>query len=723
MTEETKAQWANPITEAALAAANRRHDNRKLYTTVVNDLLKRLCALPTDTLESACRDEPPSADKPWDPAIAAAVEYSCQAARIPRPGWCNEPSYNIYGAAIRGHDTTEWARTLHDAPAAYIRHGVFPKPGFVSDATGREPTVIQGYGAGLPSAAHAMRSAATHAEEWLRREGLRGHVYLTGNEPVWFATNAHGHPKVIGPQPVAEAFRKNLPEGQKLLTWARALHKLLDPDDMRHAPTWWDTTNLVVTGTSPELGLAVIAGFADEVEPKHFDRMTWTSQGKSVDGIDILVRTVTGRPLNARMRSIIASAIGQELSAGRTGWIKRWIDAAEKTLAEGKDLRTVLRRGRRPDVNWPCGPHTTCGELEADLTPSHAPESEHGRLWIRRNDDGDARLVLLERTDSEIDLEIEEGRQVATALLEADARRQATPANATGAWSVTTRPGWKNIVGFAIYMATQAYSEDERLQLEEPGIIDGRLRFQVPEDARPHLRGMIAVSEALSAETCELCGGKGDPVANADGRPAGSRCTACRPPDARVLERNWPKASPAETTTRVDEDHAGLYRRLEDELTTRLMRGDEDEGRAAWQAQAEGWCGLVRAMFLTLGSEQEPRPHDPMHVPFRLGVMKSKWGRLRVESAQANDYQQGVIDTIELMSGWTCERCGHPATERVADYVRPECDECWKTASPKDHRTAAESTKIGRTDCNTPDWYRGVRMFIAPQRSVPHPFP
>ena len=35
----------------------------------------------------------------------------------------------------------------------------------------------------------------------------------------------------------------------------------------------------------------------------------------------------------------------------------------------------------------------------------------------------------------------------------------------------------------------------------------GRLGFNVPDDSRPHLRGVIAVSEALSAETCELCRG------------------------------------------------------------------------------------------------------------------------------------------------------------------------------------------------------------------------
>ena len=50
---------------------------------------------------------------------------------------------------------------------------------------------------------------------------------------------------------------------------------------------------------------------------------------------------------------------------------------------------------------------------------------------------------------------------------------------------------------------------------------------------------MFAAARALSAETCELCGGKGDPLADADGQPAGCRCSRCREPGAIVLARDW----------------------------------------------------------------------------------------------------------------------------------------------------------------------------------------
>ena len=57
-----------------------------------------------------------------------------------------------------------------------------------------------------------------------------------------------------------------------------------------------------------------------------------------------------------------------------------------------------------------------------------------------------------------------------------------------------------------------------------------RGRRDSPPRIRPDRQtlGMFAAARALSAETCELCGGKGDPLADADGQPAGCRCSRCR---------------------------------------------------------------------------------------------------------------------------------------------------------------------------------------------------
>ena len=127
------------------------------------------------------------------------------------------------------------------------------------------------------------------------------------------------------------------------------------------------------------------------------------------------------------------------------------------------------------------------------------------------------------------------------------------------------------------------------------------------------------------------------------------------------------------------------------EFMTRLMRGDEDEGRGMWLwTGLAGWGGLVRALFITLRPEQDERPDDPGHHPFRFGGMKEKWGTLCIENTPVNDYQRGVIRFITMMSRWTCVDCGQPATMRYGKWIRPECDECWKGAEAEDRAKHVE---------------------------------
>lgn len=96
-------------------------------------------------------------------------------------------------------------------------------------------------------------------------------------------------------------------------------------------------------------------------------------------------------------------------------------------------------------------------------------------------------------------------------------------------WRRTERPGWADIIGFTGYLLGDAVEPDEQRRLDPAGVLNGRLRLEAPE-ASGAVRGFLAAAEALSAETCERCGGKGDPVAGADGAPAGCRCRKCRPP-------------------------------------------------------------------------------------------------------------------------------------------------------------------------------------------------
>ena len=91
----------------------------------------------------------------------------------------------------------------------------------------------------------------------------------------------------------------------------------------------------------------------------------------------------------------------------------------------------------------------------------------------------------------------------------------------------TDRPGWSNVVGFTRYLVGQASDPPDRRELRPPAVVaDGRLRLLVGDLPTPG--GYLAAAEALSAETCERCGGKGDPIGDADGCCVGCRCARCR---------------------------------------------------------------------------------------------------------------------------------------------------------------------------------------------------
>ena len=116
---------------------------------------------------------------------------------------------------------------------------------------------------------------------------------------------------------------------------------------------------------------------------------------------------------------------------------------------------------------------------------------------------------------------------------------------------------------------------------------------------------------------------------------------------------------------------------------------DDEEAMHLWAGGA-GWAGLIRALFLTLRSEQDERPDDPDHVPWRLRWMKAKWGYLDVRSTAKTQYQSGAMFMIGEMSHRTSRHCGNPGKIRHGWWVRPECDGCWAGASSKDKATDAE---------------------------------
>ncbi len=282
--------------------------------------------------------------------------------------------------------------------------------------------------------------------------------------------------------------------------------------------------------------------------------------------------------------------------------------------------------------------------------------------------------------------------------------------------TIEAHPGWTTIVELAQYLAGPAHSDPQQRRPVAAGTRNGRLLLEAA-DAPADTRGALAAAMAVASETCERCGGKGDPVAGTGGLRAGSRCAGCRTPAQTVLPREWNARNPVDRPDAVSPgqwtadirggatgnewDHTGwrCYRRLETAYRPQiaeLMRADNDNETMRLWAGGPGWAGLLRALFLTLQPEQDERPEDPGHVPWRLRWMKEKFGTLDVRTSGQTPYQNGAVRFVETMSNWVCIRCGKPAEMRNTHWIRPECGACWSRAPGRDHdeerRRTAEST-------------------------------
>lgn len=119
----------------------------------------------------------------------------------------------------------------------------------------------------------------------------------------------------------------------------------------------------------------------------------------------------------------------------------------------------------------------------------------------------------------------------------------AAAATTDGVYDPLVRPGWATIVEFATYFTGEARRLDEgKRDFWAARVQAGRLQFEVA-DPLESTAGLLAAAQALSAETCEMCGGKGDLVGDARLRPGGCRCERCRGSQSVYLARNWPEPS------------------------------------------------------------------------------------------------------------------------------------------------------------------------------------
>ena len=280
------------------------------------------------------------------------------------------------------------------------------------------------------------------------------------------------------------------------------------------------------------------------------------------------------------------------------------------------------------------------------------------------------------------------------------------------------RPGWTGLIeALEKRIGNEESWRTGRPRVTAAAVVNGMLTVEI-RGPEPFDLGAAAAAANLSGEICDRCGGKGDPVGPAPTPAApnpartGCRCGRCRTAGTVPLPRSWPapadpepraSVSPGQWTQDLRGGTTGgnwdardwrNYGRIEDEYRKpieRLMSATDDEEAIRMWTGGPGWAGLIRALFLTLRSEQDERPDDPDHVPWRLRWMKEKWGYLDVRTTAGTRYQDGAVFMIGAMSDRTCIYCGSPAETRYGDWVRPECDGCWARASAKDKAADAEN--------------------------------
>lgn len=241
---------------------------------------------------------------------------------------------------------------------------------------------------------------------------------------------------------------------------------------------------------------------------------------------------------------------------------------------------------------------------------------------------------------------------------------------------LSKRPGWSVILEEAKEVLERVCSTDQhRCRLKAASVQQGKLHLEIV-NPNEESRGLFEAARAVSAEVCELCGGRGNPVGDGH-RLLGCRCEACRAPSMERLERDWRGRSRehdgGNTVHARTPDCAEMQ--YQDRLALLMSAKDDERAMDGWTSNP-GWAGLVRALFVTLQAEQGTRVVDTGPALPRLPHMKEKYGQLRIEFGYASKYLWGVDWFIEDLSGRICMHCGMPGKYRDRAWVRTECDAC-----------------------------------------------
>lgn len=261
---------------------------------------------------------------------------------------------------------------------------------------------------------------------------------------------------------------------------------------------------------------------------------------------------------------------------------------------------------------------------------------------------------------------------------------------------ISNRPGWAVIVEEAKEVLERVCStEQHRCRLNAASVQQGRLHLEIV-NSNEASRGLFEAARAVSAEVCELCGGRGNPVGDGH-RLLGCRCEACRATGTERLERDWRGRSHKHDSSAASGESSGervpgivtndggstvharapacSETRYQDRLALLMSATDDERAMDGWTSNP-GWAGLVRALFVTLQAEQGTPVADAGPVLPRLPYMKEKYGQLRIEFGYVSEYLWGVDWFIEDLSGKICMHCGMPGECRDRAWVRTECDAC-----------------------------------------------
>lgn len=99
----------------------------------------------------------------------------------------------------------------------------------------------------------------------------------------------------------------------------------------------------------------------------------------------------------------------------------------------------------------------------------------------------------------------------------------------------------------------------------------------------------------------------------------------------------------------------------------------------------DGWFRLIYDTCLKLQWDTDHNNHGGEFPQIVFTQIKEKFGTLRLYVAGASDYQYGIIDMAESVSGWICEYCG--TTKDVGNtqgWVRTICRECLNEHYPQE---------------------------------------